>query len=43
MGQMLIQAVLDSGDCRLAEYPLKVEEDAILVSVDGVEPLFAHS
>lgn len=34
---------INPGDCKLAEYPVKIEGDAILVAVEGVEPLFAHS
>lgn len=29
--------------CRLAEYPVKVESDAVYVSVEGVQALFAHT
>ena len=31
------------GDCKLAEYPVKVEGESILVAIDGVTPTFAHS
>ena len=34
---------INPGDCKLAEYPIKVEDDAIFVAVEGVSPLFAHS
>jgi len=36
-------AGVNPGDCRLAEYPVKVENEAILVSVEGVAPSFAHT
>jgi toluene monooxygenase system ferredoxin subunit len=32
---------INPGNCRLAEYPVKVEADTIFVAVEGVEPLFA--
>lgn len=34
---------INPGDCRLAQYDVRVEGDDVLVSVQGVEPLFAHS
>lgn len=34
---------INPGDCRLAEYTVKLEGDDVLVCVEGVEPLFAHS
>lgn len=34
---------LNPGDCRLAVYPVKVDGDDVLVDVQGVQPLFAHS
>ncbi len=34
---------LNPGDCRLAEYPVKVEGDDVYVAVAGVEPLYAHT
>lgn len=34
---------INPGDCRLAEYPVKLDGDDVLVEVDGVKPLFAHS
>ncbi|AEI82635.1 monooxygenase TbcC (plasmid) [Cupriavidus necator N-1] len=34
---------INPGDCRLAEYAVKLDGDDVLVAVDGVQPLFAHS
>ena len=34
---------INPGNCRLAEYPVKVEGDDVLVAVDGVAPLFAQA
>jgi len=34
---------LNPKDCALAEYPVKVEGDLILVATDGVIPRFAHT
>lgn len=30
-------------DCALASYPVRVEDEDIFVSTEGVEPLFAHT
>ena len=34
---------INPGDCRLAEYPVRMDGDDVLVEVDGVTPLFAHT
>ena len=34
---------INPGDCRLAEYPVRIEGNDILVAVAGVNPLFAHT
>lgn len=34
---------LNPGDCRLASYPVRIEGNDVLVKVEGVAPLFAHS
>ncbi|ATE59621.1 Rieske 2Fe-2S domain-containing protein [Thauera sinica] len=34
---------INPGNCRLAEYPVRVEGDDVLVEVEGVEPLFAQA
>jgi toluene monooxygenase system ferredoxin subunit len=36
-------AGVNPSDCRLAEYPVQIAGDDILIQVDGVEPLFAHT
>ncbi len=33
---------INPGNCRLARYPVKVEDDAIYVDTEGVEALFAQ-
>lgn len=30
-------------DCRLAEYPIRIEGEDVFIDVEGVVPLFAHS
>ncbi len=34
---------INPGDCRLARYPIQLHNGDVLVEVDGVAPLFAHS
>jgi toluene monooxygenase system ferredoxin subunit len=34
---------INPGSCRLAEYPVKIEDDTVYVSVEGVEALYAHT
>ncbi|HMV52635.1 MAG TPA: Rieske 2Fe-2S domain-containing protein [Rhodocyclaceae bacterium] len=34
---------INPGDCRLAEYPIQISGNDILVETEGVTPLFAHS
>lgn len=34
---------INPSDCRLAQYPIKIDGDDVLVDVDGVQPLFAHT
>ena len=34
---------VNPGDCRLASYPIKIENDEIYVDVANVAPLFAHT
>lgn len=34
---------VNPGDCRLAQYPVRVDGDDVLIDVEGVQPLFAHT
>jgi toluene monooxygenase system ferredoxin subunit len=34
---------INPADCRLAEYPVKIEEENILVDTEGVTPLYSHA
>lgn len=34
---------INPSDCRLAQYPVKIEGEDVLVATEGVEPLFAHA
>jgi toluene monooxygenase system ferredoxin subunit len=34
---------INPGDCQLAEYPVKVDGNDVLVEVEGVRALFAHT
>ncbi|NMM28282.1 MAG: Rieske 2Fe-2S domain-containing protein [Glaciimonas sp.] len=34
---------INPADCALAEYPVKIEGDDVLVETEGVKPLFAHT
>ena len=34
---------INPGDCRLASYPVRVQDGDVLVEVDGIVPVFAHS
>ncbi len=34
---------INPGNCRLAEYPIKVEGDDVWVETEGVSPLFAQT
>lgn len=34
---------INPADCRLAEYPVKIEGEDVLVDTEGVTPLFAHT
>ena len=36
-------AGINPSDCRIAEYPIKIEGEEVFVDVEGVEPFKSHS
>lgn len=34
---------INPGDCKLAQYPVKLDGEDVLVDVEGIKPLFAHT
>jgi toluene monooxygenase system ferredoxin subunit len=34
---------INPGDCKLAQYPVRIDGDDVLVDTEGVQPCFAHT
>jgi toluene monooxygenase system ferredoxin subunit len=34
---------VNPSDCKLAQYPIRIDGDAVMIDVEGVKPVYAHT